>query len=116
MGEHQYYEFRALDRPLDDEDQRVLLAISSRAEITARRLTNSRGLVGVGLPHTTKEGPHALLGVGEPHLSQCSPGIMRYLARNTRGGVIGRSRNRLAWYMCRSFPSTITHQPGPTWE
>lgn len=41
MSEYQYYEFQALDRPLDDREQRELRAISSRAIISSTRFANS---------------------------------------------------------------------------
>ncbi len=41
MSEYQYYEFQALDRPLDDREQRELRAISSRATISSTRFANS---------------------------------------------------------------------------
>ena len=40
MSEYQYYEFRAVDRPLDQRAQTALRAISSRAEITSTSLIN----------------------------------------------------------------------------
>ncbi len=40
MSEHQYYEFRAIDRPLDRAAQKALRAVSSRATITATSFTN----------------------------------------------------------------------------
>jgi hypothetical protein len=40
MGEYQYYEFLAIDRPLDKAAQQALRAISSRAEINATSFTN----------------------------------------------------------------------------
>jgi len=40
MSEYQYYEFRAIDRPLDAGAQQALRAISSRAQITATSFTN----------------------------------------------------------------------------
>jgi hypothetical protein len=40
LSEYQYYEFRALDRPLDEGDRRALRALSSRAGITATSFTN----------------------------------------------------------------------------
>jgi len=40
VSEYQYYEFRALDRRLTAEQQRRLRSLSSRAEISATRLTN----------------------------------------------------------------------------
>jgi hypothetical protein len=40
MSEHQYYEFRAVDRPLSQMEQRELRALSSRATITATRFVN----------------------------------------------------------------------------
>src|SRR5258708_26123872 len=40
MSEYQYYEFVAIDRPLDKAAQRALRAISSRAEINATSFTN----------------------------------------------------------------------------
>jgi hypothetical protein len=40
MSEYQYYEFRAIDHPLDDSAIASLRAISSRAEITPTSLTN----------------------------------------------------------------------------
>ena len=40
MSEYQYYEFLAVDRPLTDEDQQDLRAISSRARITRNSFTN----------------------------------------------------------------------------
>jgi hypothetical protein len=40
MSEYQYYEFRALDRRLTAEQQRRLRSLSSRAQISATRLTN----------------------------------------------------------------------------
>ena len=36
MSEYQYYEFRAVDRPLTKQEMGALRAISSRAEITLR--------------------------------------------------------------------------------
>ncbi|CAH2603784.1 protein of unknown function [Rhodovastum atsumiense] len=41
MSEYQYYEFLALDRPLDDAARQELRASSSRARITAASFTNS---------------------------------------------------------------------------
>jgi hypothetical protein len=40
MSEYQYYEFRAIDRPLDQRARTALRAITSRAEITATSLVN----------------------------------------------------------------------------
>lgn len=40
MSEYQYYEFRAVDRPLGERDVAALRAITSRAEITPTSLTN----------------------------------------------------------------------------
>ena len=40
MSEYQYYEFQAIDRPLDPAAQRALRSISSRARITATSFTN----------------------------------------------------------------------------
>jgi hypothetical protein len=41
MSEYQYYEFQAIDRPLDEADRRALRAISTRARITATSFTNT---------------------------------------------------------------------------
>src|SRR4051794_27328385 len=41
MSEYQYYEFQAIDRPLTKQQMDELRAISSRAEITPTRFTNS---------------------------------------------------------------------------
>ncbi len=41
MSEYQYYEFQALDRPLDAADRQALRALSTRARITASSFTNS---------------------------------------------------------------------------
>jgi hypothetical protein len=41
MSEYQYYEFRAIDRPLGDADLQALRALSSRARITATSFVNS---------------------------------------------------------------------------
>ncbi len=40
MSEYQYYEFLALDRPLEQSEIAALRAVSSRAEISATRFTN----------------------------------------------------------------------------
>ena len=40
MSEYQYYEFLAVDRPLDDAQQAEVRALSTRARITATRFTN----------------------------------------------------------------------------
>lgn len=40
MSEYQYYEFQAIDRPLDEADQAALRKLSSRADITSRSFTN----------------------------------------------------------------------------
>jgi hypothetical protein len=40
MSEYQYYEFLAIDRPLDERAMAALRAITSRAEITPVSLTN----------------------------------------------------------------------------
>src|SRR6266702_8306115 len=40
MSEYQYYEFLAIDRPLDKAAQQALRALSSRAQITATSFTN----------------------------------------------------------------------------
>ena len=40
MSEYQYYEFQAIDRPLDDADKAALRRLSSRAQITATSFTN----------------------------------------------------------------------------
>jgi hypothetical protein len=41
LSEYQYYEFLALDRPLDEADRKALRALSTRARITATSFTNS---------------------------------------------------------------------------
>lgn len=41
MSEYQYYEFRAIDRPLDQDQIRELRALSTRAEITPTSFTNT---------------------------------------------------------------------------
>ena len=41
MSEYQYFEFRAIDQPLDEQAQRDLRAISSRASVTATSFTNT---------------------------------------------------------------------------
>jgi hypothetical protein len=41
VSEYQYYEFMAVDQPLTDKERSELRSISSRAEITATRFTNS---------------------------------------------------------------------------
>ncbi|MET8168511.1 hypothetical protein ABZT34_30380 [Streptomyces sp. NPDC005329] len=41
MSEYQYYEFQALDRPLNCEEQKQLRTVSTRARITATSFTNS---------------------------------------------------------------------------
>jgi hypothetical protein len=43
MSEYQYYEFQAIDRPLDRAAQDALRSISSRAKITATSFTNHYG-------------------------------------------------------------------------
>ena len=40
MSEYQYYEFQALDRPLDERALAALRSISSRARITPTSLVN----------------------------------------------------------------------------
>ena len=40
MSEHQYYEFQAVDRPLDTAEQAELRALSTRARITATGFVN----------------------------------------------------------------------------
>ncbi|MER9899582.1 hypothetical protein [Mesorhizobium sp. M0130] len=40
MSEYQYYEFRAVDRPLSEADRRALRDVSTRARITATSFTN----------------------------------------------------------------------------
>lgn len=40
MSEYQYYEFLAIDRPLDDEEQAEVRSLSTRARITATSLVN----------------------------------------------------------------------------
>ena len=41
MSEYQYYEFQAIDRPLDEADRQALRVLSSRARITTTSFTNS---------------------------------------------------------------------------
>ena len=41
MSEYQYYEFLAVDRPLSTEEIRELRKLSTRAENTATRFTNT---------------------------------------------------------------------------
>ena len=41
MSEYQYYEFQAIDRPLTDEEQKILRRYSGRARITPTRFVNS---------------------------------------------------------------------------
>jgi hypothetical protein len=41
LSEYQYYEFLAVDRPLDESDRRELRALSTRARITATQFVNS---------------------------------------------------------------------------
>lgn len=40
MSEYQYYEFLAIDRPLDDEEQAAVRSLSTRARITATSFVN----------------------------------------------------------------------------
>lgn len=40
MSEYQYYEFLALDRPLDDRQQADVRSLSTRASITATSFIN----------------------------------------------------------------------------
>jgi hypothetical protein len=40
MSEYQYYEFQAIDRPLDEAERRALRELSSRARITVTSFTN----------------------------------------------------------------------------
>jgi len=40
VSEYQYYEFQAIDRPLSEDDQAALRALSTRARITASGFTN----------------------------------------------------------------------------
>ena len=41
MSEYQYYEFRAVDRPLDERELRVLRSLSTRAEISPTSFVNT---------------------------------------------------------------------------
>ena len=41
MSEYQYYEFQAIDRPLNEADRKALRDLSTRARITATSFTNS---------------------------------------------------------------------------
>ena len=41
MSEYQYYEFRAIDRPLDERELRTLRSLSTRAEITPTSFVNT---------------------------------------------------------------------------
>jgi hypothetical protein len=41
MSEYQYYEFRAIDRPLDEDEREELGELSTRAEITSTSFTNT---------------------------------------------------------------------------
>lgn len=41
MSEYQYYEFLAVDQPLDESDRQALRALSTRARITATQFVNS---------------------------------------------------------------------------
>lgn len=41
MSEHQYYEFLAVDRPLDERDRQALRELSTRARITTTRFVNT---------------------------------------------------------------------------
>ena len=40
MSEYQYYEFQAVDRPLNDKEMNELRSFSTRAEITPHSFTN----------------------------------------------------------------------------
>ena len=40
MSSNQYYEFRAIDYPLEEAERKKLRELSSRAEITSRRFSN----------------------------------------------------------------------------
>lgn len=40
MSEYQYYEFAAVDRPLDDEQMAALRAVSTRGRVTRTSFTN----------------------------------------------------------------------------
>ncbi len=41
MSEYQYYEFRAIDRPLSEREMKQLRALSTRALITSTSLSNT---------------------------------------------------------------------------
>ena len=41
VSEYQYYEFRAVDRPLDERELRMLRSLSTRAEITPTSFVNT---------------------------------------------------------------------------
>jgi hypothetical protein len=40
VSEYQYYEFLAVDRPLDEREQASVRALSTRAQISATSFTN----------------------------------------------------------------------------
>jgi hypothetical protein len=40
MSEYQYYEFRAIDKPLTEKDMRTLRDLSTRARITPTSFVN----------------------------------------------------------------------------
>ena len=51
VSEYQYYEFQAIDRPLDEADKEALGRLSSRATITSTTFqTSTTGAISVAIP------------------------------------------------------------------
>ncbi len=92
MSEYQYYEFQAIDRPLDDADRKALRSLSSRAQITATSFTNHYQWGDFkGSPHELMERWFDL------HLYVANWGTRRLMIRLPKRLI---DRNRLeAWLM-----------------
>ena len=92
MSEYQYYEFQAIDGPLDEADREALRSLSSRAQITATSFTNHYQWGDFkGSPHELMERWFDL------HLYVANWGTRRLMIRLPKRLI---DRNRLdAWLM-----------------
>ena len=100
MAEYQYYEFRALDRPLRAEEQAALRSISTRARITPRLFVNEYNWGDL------KGDPQVFMQQWfDLHLYLANWGTRRFMVRLPKRLV---DRTRLESFVCASDFLTIS--------
>ncbi|HZY85220.1 MAG TPA: hypothetical protein VFE78_10345, partial [Gemmataceae bacterium] len=104
MSEYQYYEFEAIDRPLDDRQMAELRALSTRAEITRTSFVNTYHY------GDFKGDPHKLMKkYFDAFLYVANWGTHRLMLRVPRGLIDARVAGRYEIERAVSIDETADH-------